>query len=213
MTLKLHVFPLSPRAFKVLTVADHLGVDYEFCFCDLTKGDQKQAWFAAMNRNQKMPVLEEGAFKLWESNAIIQYLAGKKPGVLVPTDAQGAADVARWLFWESTTWDAACSILAFERLVKPFFTGAEPDPREVERGLREFAFAAGVLEGHLDGRDFISGDKLSLADFAIASSLLIADRAQFPLETYPRIRRWGARMADLPAWRSASARQAPAVAA
>ena len=107
MTLKLHVFPLSPRAFKVLAVANHLGLDYEFCFCDLTKGDQKQAAFTAINPNQKMPALEDGAFKLWESNAIIQYLASKKPGVLAPTDAQGAADVARWLYWESTTWDAA----------------------------------------------------------------------------------------------------------
>jgi glutathione S-transferase len=213
MTLKLHVFPLSPRAFKVLAVANHLGLDYEFCFCDLTKGDQKQAAFTAINPNQKMPVLEDGAFKLWESNAIIQYLAAKKPGALAPTDVQGAADVARWLYWESTTWDAACAVLAFERLVKPFFTGAEPDPREVERGLRAFAFAAGVLEGHLKDRDHVCGDKLSLADFSIGAALIIADRAQFPLEPYPAIRRWGARLAVLPAWRSALALQAPAAAA
>ena len=213
MTLKLHVFPLSPRAFKVLAVANHLGLDYEFCFCDLTKGDQKQAAFTAINPNQKMPALEDGAFKLWESNAIIQYLASKKPGVLAPTDAQGAADVARWLYWESTTWDAACAVLAFERLVKPFFTGAEPDPREVERGLREFAFAAGVLEAHLAGRGYICGETLSLADFAVGASLIIADRAQFPLEAYPEIRRWGARMANLPAWRATLALQTEAAAA
>lgn len=213
MSLKLHVFPLSPRGFKVLAVANHLGLDYEFCLCDLTKGDQKQAWFTAINPNQRMPALEDGDFTLWESNAIIQYLASKRPGALSPTDAQGAADVARWLYWESTTWDAACAVLAFERLVKPFFTGAEPDPREVERGLREFAFAAGVLEGHLAGCDYICGDKLSLADFAIAAALTIADRAQLPLVEYPEIRRWGARMAELPAWRAAMALQAPPVAA
>lgn len=213
MSLKLHVFPLSPRAFKVLAVANHLGLDYEFCLCDLTKGDQKQDWFTAINPNQKMPVLEEGEFKLWESNAIIQYLASKKPGVLAPTDAQGAADVARWLYWESTTWDAACAVLAFERLVKPFFTGAGPDPREVERGLREFACAAGVLEGHLAGRDYICGDTPSLADFAVGASLIIADRAQFPLEAYPEIRRWGARLASLPAWRATLALQTQAAAA
>ncbi|MGH6951023.1 MAG: glutathione S-transferase family protein [Vitreimonas sp.] len=213
MTLKLHAFPLSPRGFKVLAVANHLGLDYEFCFCDLPKGVQKQDWFTALNPNQRMPVLEDGAFKLWESNAIIQYLASKKPGVLAPTDAQGVADMSRWLYWESTTWDAACAVLAFERLVKPFLTGAEPDPREVERGLRGFAFAAGVLEGHLAGRDYICGDKLSLADFSIGAALTIADRAQLPLAGYPEIRRWGARMADLPAWRATMALQAPPVAA
>lgn len=213
MGLKLHVFPPSPRAFKVLAVANHLGLDYEFCLCDLTKGDQKQAWFTAINPNQKMPALEDGDFTLWESNAIIQYLAAKRPGMLAPTDAQGAADVARWLYWESTTWDAACAVLAFERLVKPFFTGAEPDPREVERGLREFAFAAGVLDSHLKGRDYICGDKLSLADFSIAASLMIAERAQLPVADYPEIRRWAARMGDLPAWHAAMAMQAPPVAA
>ena len=104
-------------------------------------------------------------------------------------------------------------MLAFERLVKPFFTGGEPDPREVERGLRDFAFAAGVLEGHLLGRDYVSGDKLSLADFAIAADLTIAERAQYPLQAYPEIRRWGARMEELPAWRAARALQVPALAA
>ena len=41
MSLKIHAFPLSPRGFKVLAVANHLSLDYEFCICDLTKGDQK----------------------------------------------------------------------------------------------------------------------------------------------------------------------------
>ncbi|MGD9982121.1 MAG: glutathione S-transferase family protein [Hyphomonadaceae bacterium] len=55
MSLKLHVFPLSPRAFKVLLVAEHLKLPYEFCLCDLTKGEQKSAAFTAINLNQKMP--------------------------------------------------------------------------------------------------------------------------------------------------------------
>lgn len=213
MGLKLHAFPQSPRGFKVLAVANHLGLDYEFCFCDLTKGDQKQAWFTAINPNQRMPALEDGDFTLWESNAIIQYLASKRPGALAPTDAQGAADVARWMFWESTTWDPACAILAFERIVKPFFSGESPDPSEVERGLAKFAFAAGILEGHLACRDYVCGEAPSLADFSVASGLVIADRAQYPLGAYPQIRRWGARMAELPAWRAAMALQQQPVAA
>jgi len=85
MSLRLHVFPPSPRAFKVLVVAHHLGIDYEFVLCDLTKGDQKSAAYAALNPNQRMPSLEDGDFRLWESNAIIQYLAAKKPeGGLLP---------------------------------------------------------------------------------------------------------------------------------
>lgn len=213
MSLKLHVFPLSPRAFKVLAVAEHLVVPYEFCLCDLSKGDQKSAAFTAINPNQKMPALEEDGFKLWESNAIIQYLAGKKPGVLMPTDERARADVMRWMFWESTTWDRACAILAFERLVKGLFGLGAPDPVEVEKGERLFHFAAGVLDSHLKGRDTISGDALSLADFSIAAALILTEPAQLPLEPYAEIRRWGARMAELPAWRAVRAMQQPAAAA
>src|SRR5262245_26275992 len=60
MKLKLHAFPLSPRSFKVLLVANHLGLDYEFVFCDLRKGAQKDPAYAAINLNQKAPTLEDG---------------------------------------------------------------------------------------------------------------------------------------------------------
>jgi glutathione S-transferase len=213
MTLKLHVFPPSPRAFKVLAIAAHLGVDYEFSLCDLTKGDQKQAAFTAINPNQKMPALEEDGFQLWESNAIIMYLAGKRPGALVPADERGRADVLRWMFWDSTTWDPACATLVFERVVKGLFGGGPPDPAELGKGLRKFNFAAGVLDAHLKGRDHVCGDALSLADFALASALTMAEPAKFPLDAYAEIRRWSARMASLPAWRAARALQAPAAAA
>jgi glutathione S-transferase len=208
MTIKLHAFPHSPRAFKVLAVAHHLGVDYEFSFCDLTKGATRTPEFAPLNPNLKMPVLEENGFKLWESNAIIQYLAEKKPEAgLLPADAQARADVARWMFWESTTWDAACAILAFERGVKPLLGLGEPDPAEVERGLSAFNAAAAILDAHLKGRDFIAGDRLSLADFAVAADLILEPFVQVPLAPYAEIRRWGATMAQLPGWQAALALQ------
>lgn len=201
MSLRLHVFPPSPRAFKVLVVAHHLGIDYEFVLCDLTKGDQKSAAYAALNPNQRMPSLEDGDFRLWESNAIIQYLAAKKPeGGLLPADERARADVARWQFWESTTWDPACAILVFERAVKRFFGGGAPDPVEVEKGLQRFHRAAKVLDAHLRGRIYACCDRLTLADFALAADLTMAEPAQLPLEDYGEIRRWAGRLADLPAW-------------
>lgn len=124
MSLRIHAYPSTPRAFKALVVANHLGVDYEFAFCDLMAGVQKSETFTALNPNQKMPVLEDGAFVLWESNAIMQYLASKKPGALTPTDERGRADVLRWQFWDATTWDPACTKLIFQRVVKQNSTWA-----------------------------------------------------------------------------------------
>ena len=213
--MKIHAFPPSPRAFKVLLVANHLGSDYELCFCDLTKGAQKSDAYTLLNPNQKMPTLEDGDLKLWESNAIIQYLAAKSPGAgLMPADEKARADVMRWMFWESTTWDPAIASLVFERVVKGLFGAGPPDPVEVEKGLQKFNRAAQILNAHLKGRDAISGERLSLADFAVAADLTMAEAAQLPLEPYPEIRRWSARLAELPAWKAARAmQQAPAAAA
>jgi len=204
MSLKLHVFPPSPRGFKVLVVAYQLGIDFELVFCDLTKGDQKSAAYTALNPNQRMPALEDGDFRLWESNAIIQYLATKKPeSGLLPRDESARADVARWQFWESTTWDPACAILVFERAVKRFFGGGAPDPVEVEKGLQRFHRAAGVLDAHLKKRPCMCGEYLTLADLAIGSALTMAEPAQLPLESYGEIRRWAGKLAALPAWQRA----------
>ena len=210
MSMKLHVFPPSPRSFKVLVVAHHLGLDCELALCDLTKGQQKSAPYAAINPNQRVPALEDGELKLWESNAIIQDLAIRKPeSGLLPTDERARADVTRWQFWESTTWDPACAILVYERAVKQFFGGGAPDPVEVEKGLQRFHRAAKVLDAHLHGRTYVCGNRLTLADFAIGADLTMAEPAQFPLEGYGEIRRWGALLADLPAWQRTRAMQAP----
>jgi glutathione S-transferase len=208
MSLRLHVFPPSPRAFKVLVVAHHLGIDYQFVPCDLTKGEQKSAAYTAINPNQRMPSLEDGDLRLWESNAIIQYLAATRPeSGLLPTDERARADVARWQFWESTTWDPACAILVFERAVKRFFGGGAPDPVEVEKGLQRFHRAAKVLDAHLRGRAYVCCDRLTLADFALAADLTMTEAAQLPLEDYGEIRRWAGRLADLPAWQRTRAMQ------
>src|SRR5215510_340997 len=85
MTIELYVFPPSPRAFKVMAVANHLGLDYEIHFIDLRKGDQKTPQYAALNPNMRMPTLKEGDYVLWESSAIAQYLAKPVvPGINEP---------------------------------------------------------------------------------------------------------------------------------
>ncbi len=214
MTMKIHAFPSSPRGFKVLLAANHMGADYEFCLCDLATGVQKTPEFAAINPNMKMPALEDGSFKLWESNAILHYLAVTTPRAgLLGSDERAHADVLRWLFWESTTWDQAVATLVFERVVKPFFTGQPADPVVVEQGETKFKAAAEILNNHLKGRSYVCGEALSLADLALGSSLLMAERAEFPLQDFPEIQRWAAQVRALPAWTATEALLQPPVAA
>src|SRR5262249_12957504 len=112
--MKLYATPPSPRAFKVVAVAHHLGLEPEMVFVDLLNGDHMKPEFAALNPNRKMPVLEDDGFVLWESNAIMQYLASKKPASgLWPTDPRHQADVSRWQCWDLAHWERACGTLVY----------------------------------------------------------------------------------------------------
>ena len=211
MSLKLHSFPLSPRGFKVLAVANYLGLDYEFCLVDLGKGEQKRPEFLALNPNGRMPVLEEDGFSLWESNAILTYLAGKKPEAgLLPSDERGRADVMRWMFWDSAHWDSICAIFIYENLVKSLFNRGTADSAELAKGEQRFAQFAPVLDAQLKTHKFICGGKPTIADFTIASPLNAAEPAKLPLAPYANIRRWFGDMAALPAWQKTLAQSAPA---
>ncbi|HJS21213.1 MAG TPA: glutathione S-transferase family protein [Steroidobacteraceae bacterium] len=200
--INLYVFPPSPRAFKVLAAATHLGLEYNLRFVDLPKGEHKTPEFAALNPNRRMPVLEEDGFVLWESNAILQYLAAKKPeSGMLPTDARGRADVARWLCWDLAHWDPACALPIFENLVKKLLNLGDPDPKEIARGHERFHAVAQVLDGQLKDRQYITGDKPTVADFSIGAPLNLARPAAIPLDPYAHIKRWHATLSELPAWR------------
>jgi glutathione S-transferase len=87
------------------------------------------------------------------------------------------------------------------------------DQAAIARGNEQFHRAATVLDGHLKGRKYITGDALTLADFAIGAPLNYAGEGCFPLEPYGEIRRWHAGLMALPAWQQTMAQSAPRLAA
>jgi glutathione S-transferase len=201
MSLKLHVFPPSPRAFKVLSLAAYLGLDYQLCLVDFAKGTHKTPDFTALNPNQKMPVIEDGDFVLWEANAILQYLAGKYPEKgLLPADPQKRALVTQWQCWDLAHWEPGCAMVIFERLVKPLFGRGAEDPAKVEEGMEKFRRAAPVLNGQLGKTRFVTGEQLTVADFSLGAVLNTQPVARFPLDEYTNIRRWYQSLTELPGW-------------
>ncbi len=203
MTIELYVFPPSPRAFKVMAVANHLGLDWTLRFLDMRKGEHKAPDYAALNPNMRMPTLKDGDFVLWESSAIIQYLALKKPeSGLLPTDERRRLDVTRWQFWEQAHWDPPCATFIFERVVKPFFAGIkDQDAAAIAKAEEQFHRAAAVLDQHLKGHEFIAGSAPTIADFGVGSPMILAAPAQLPLDRYAEIKRWYATLSALPGWR------------
>ena len=110
--------------------------------------------------------MEDDGFILWESNAITQYLASRKPEAgLLPLDERARALVNQWQFWDISSWDPACATIVFERLVKKMLGMGEPDPAKVQEGEQNFHRYAQVLNNNLNGRKFVTGNSLTLADF------------------------------------------------
>lgn len=201
MTLKLHVFPLSPRSFKPLWAANHLAIPFELKLVDFTKNGQNAPEFLALNPNGRAPVLEHDGYVLWESDAILEYLASLKPeSGLLPTETRARLQVTKWLYWNGAHWDPTCAIFAFERVVKPLFGRGEPDQSEIDRGTEMFARNGKVLDSVLGRHRYVAGEQLTVADFSLGSALCIGDEARFPIEDYRHIQRWKADIASLPSW-------------
>ena len=211
--MKLYALPPSPNTVKVAALIHHLGLDVEIVPVDMTTGANKTPEYLEMNPNGLMPTLEDGDFHLWESNAILQYLAQKNPeSGLYPTDIQGQADVTRWFQWNSAHMGAAIRPYMYERMVKPMMMGQPTDEEVVAKAEPDFKRFAGVLEGHLSKHDFLVGNKLSVADFAVAANLIYAGPARIPMGDFPKLQAFVQRIAGTDAWKKAIP-QMPAAAA
>jgi glutathione S-transferase len=199
----------------IVALKNHLALDCELKPVDLGRGDQLAPEYLVLNPNKKMPTLEDDEFVLWESNAILFYMAAKRPeSGLWPSDLRGQADVLRWLAWESAHWDAeSCGMVAFEKASKAVLGLGAPDPAFIARGEQNFLRFAAVLDNQLKGRSWLVGERLTIADFSIGAVVPSAARLGLPLAHFSEIGRWYEGLSALPSWRDAVAAKDAATAA
>ena len=207
--MKLYGFPPSPNTWKVRAVANHLKLPLDFELIDLTK--PRPASYLALNPTGRAPTLVDGDFKLWESTAIMQYLASATSNALWPNDARRRADIMRWQSWGLAHFNAACAPLTFERVVKKLSNQGPPDAAVVTKALDAFHREARVLDAHLAKQSYLVGDGLTLADLSIVASLAYAQQAEIPLAQYKHAHAWFGRVTALPAWREAAPQMPAAV--
>jgi glutathione S-transferase len=181
------------------------------CRWDLPKGGSHTPAFLAINPTGRTPALVDADFKLWETLAIMQYIAGKKSSALWPNDPRTRADITRWQSWTLAHWNRdACVPLLFEGFVKKLLNLGEPDQAAIAKGTEAFAKEAGMLNAHLAKQKYVVGDALTIADFAVAATLFYAKEAKLPLTPYPHISSWFERVAALPCWRDTAPQMAAA---
>ena len=155
-------------------------------------------------------MLTDRQFKLWESNAIIQYLADKSSASnFFPKEVAARSDIVRWQFWESLHFNKAVGGICWETMAKPSMGLGDPDEGAIKTSTEDFHRFAKILNDRLDGRKFIMGDTVSAADFSVAShsALALHPESRVPLDDYANIKGWYGSLEEIPAW----AKTAPSI--
>lgn len=185
--MKIYDFPLSPNCRKVRAVVYELGLSVEFLPVHLFKGEQRKPEITALNPNTKVPILVDGDFVLWESNAIAAYLAHGT--ALLPSGRRERAEVERWCDWQLAHMGPAIGKVGYQRLVKPMSGQGQPDPKIVEEGIAEYLRFAAVLDASLGNREWVAG-RLSIADFVLAAVFSIAPTVGLDTAQFPKVHGW-----------------------
>ncbi len=192
--MKLYEFALSPNCQKVSALAREVGVALDVVPIDLFRGGAKTPAMLAKNPNGKLPILEDDDYVLWESNAMLAYLAAKAGRAdLAPTQPRERAEVDRWMSWQTSHFSPAIRKVAFERVVKKLAGLGAPDEAVVRAGTEEFAVVASVLEQSLGNKEHLCG-RLTIADFALTPSAALTASSGLDLEPFPKVRAWLGRM-------------------
>lgn len=178
----------SVNVQKVVWCADELGLAYERIDAGGSFGLTKTPQYLAMNPNALVPVIEEDGFVLYESNAIVRYLAARHSADgLWPADLRKRADADRWMEWQSNTYTPAMREI-FWQLVR---TPAEKrNAAVIEASRRECERLTGILDAHLVQRRFLTEHGFTAADIVVGCA---AHRwLHLPVEREPRphLERW-----------------------
>lgn len=188
--VRIHHFAKSGHAHRALVFAKLAGIAHEVVPVDLAAGEHKSSEFLAMNPDGQVPVVKDGEVIVSDSNAILVYLARTYAPNWMPTDAIGEANVQRWL-------TLAAGEIAFgscaARLITVFGAPLDPDfaAATAEKAMQK-------LEQGLEGRDWLVGERPTIADVATYSYTAHAPEGNVSLEPYPNVRAWIARFEALP---------------
>ena len=194
LAVLLYDSPVSGNCYKVRLLLAYLGIPYERRTMDVVDRSNRSEVLGGLNPALRVPtlVLDDGR-PLAESGAILWYLG--EDTRFVPEDAYERAQVLQWMFFEQYDHEPAIAVARFW-LAYSGRPGEFSDrlPERTAAGHRALA----AMERHLDGREFLVGDGLTLADIALYAYSHVADEGGFDLERYPALRAWLERVASEP---------------
>lgn len=192
-------FAATPNGLKIKLFFEETGLPYRLVPVSLSKGQQFEPAFLAVSPNNKIPAIVDHAplgggepIQVFESGAILVYLA-EKSGQLLPQGTRERLEVLKWLFWQVGGLGPMAGQAGHFNVYAP-----EPVPYAIDRYTREVARLYGVLDRHLDGRQFVAGN-FSIADIAIYPWIVPHEAHGQSLGDFPHLKRWFEAIAARPA--------------
>lgn len=188
MMIKVLGRPNSVNVQKVMWCAGELGLNVDRADIGGAFGGTDTDEFGALNPNRTVPVLLDGDFSLYESNAIVRYLCATYGGPewSLPTGTEKAR-AEQWMDWYLTTLHPPMTALFWQLVRTP---EEERDQAKVDAAIAECTQKWSILERHLEDRAFVLGDTLSMADIPVGCSAYRWHCMDFNRPELPNLRRW-----------------------
>ena len=180
---------LSAPANKVRMAANAMGLKYEYRKVNLREGEHKKAEFLKVNPIGKIPAIDDDGFCVFESNAIIRYLADKNNSPLYPKDVKERAVVDEWIEFGSHHVGLSLSKILYNKIFAPRMN-LEPDERSMKEGLAWLERFLPIVDRQLSQQGFLAANKMTLADINLLALLDPAEAAEVDLSKYDHIARW-----------------------
>jgi glutathione S-transferase len=186
----------SGNCYKIKLMLNLLGAEYEWIAVDILNGETQTEAFLEKNPNGKIPVLElEDGTCLWESNAILNFLAEGTPYLL--TEPRLRTQMLQWQFFEQYSHEPSIAVARFIQ----FYLGLPQERLEEYKSMHKRGYKAlKVMELQLVRTPFLVGEQFSIADIALYAYTHVAHQGGFDLGQFPAIQQWLARVKEQPGY-------------
>ncbi len=197
MTAKLYCFGESGNAYKVALALTFADMEWEPVFVDFFNGATRTPEFRAINEMGEVPVLIDGETTLTQSGVILDFISSKS-GKLGGRSAAERREVLRWLFWDNHKLSTQ---IGTARFLANFVPEDKRPAGVIPFFQSRLKTAYTVLNGHLEGRRWVAGEAVSIADLSLCGYLYYPEPFGFDRKDWPNIDAWLDRIAAIPGWK------------
>jgi len=195
--MKLYCFGESGNAYKVALGLTFAGVDWEPVFVDFFNGEARSPAFREINEMGEVPVLVDGDTTLTQSGVILDYISSKT-GKLGGKSAAERREILRWMFWDNHKLSGT---IGTTRFLSNFLPEDKRPPGVIPFLQGRLKPAYQVLDTHLEGRNWVAGQALTIADLSLCGYLFFPEPYGFARADWPNIDTWLTRIEAVPGWK------------